>query len=177
VKLYHLGMTVSDLARSSRFYCDVLGFRAASAESREHFEVHTSTEGLAFLEAKNAEFDELTSNPGSAIRFVYLQSEDGSLTVQLVEYVEGGGHPVDLRHNRPGTPHLSFFVDDIEKKRREVEAFGDVAITSAIVSITPTMRTFYVQDPDGVPVEFLEVASSANRRCGPAEVTGRTGHC
>jgi catechol 2,3-dioxygenase-like lactoylglutathione lyase family enzyme len=154
-------MTVADLKRSSRFYCDVLGFRAVSDESKENLKVHTSAEGLSYLEAKNAEFDELTGNPGSAIRFVYLRSEDGALTLQLVEYLEGGGDAVPLRHNRPGTPHLSFFVDDIEKKRREVEALGDVAITSAIVRITPTMRTFYVQDPDGVPVEFLEVASPA----------------
>jgi catechol 2,3-dioxygenase-like lactoylglutathione lyase family enzyme len=160
VNLYHLGMTVADLRRSSRFYCDVLGFRPATAGSKEILEVKTDTDGLSFLEVKNPEFDQLTGNAGSSIRFVYLQSQDESLTLQLIEYVEGGGEALRLNHNRPGTPHLSFFVDDVEQKRREIEALGDVAITSEIVRITATMRTFYVQDPDGVPVEFLEVESS-----------------
>jgi hypothetical protein len=32
-----------------------------------------------------------------------------------------------------------------------------VKIISDVVQITPSMRSFYVADPDGVPVELLQV--------------------
>jgi hypothetical protein len=53
--------------------------------------------------------------------------------------------------------HFSFFVDDVDSKRAEIEQRGDVKVISDVVQITPSMRSFYVADPDGVPVEFLQV--------------------
>jgi hypothetical protein len=47
-------------------------------------------------------------------------------------------------------------VRDIEAKYAEVKERGDVKITSGIVPIAPNMRSFYTEDPDGVPVEFLQ---------------------
>jgi hypothetical protein len=34
---------------------------------------------------------------------------------------------------------------------------GDVTITSGLVQIARNMRSFYTEDPDGVPVEFLQI--------------------
>jgi catechol 2,3-dioxygenase-like lactoylglutathione lyase family enzyme len=53
--------------------------------------------------------------------------------------------------------HLSFFVVDVDTTRADIEQRGDVKIISDVVQITPSMRSFYVADPDGVPIEFLEV--------------------
>ena len=41
---------------------------------------------------------------------------------------------------------------------KEVQQRGDVTITSGLVQIAPTMRSFYTEDPDGMPVEFLQVS-------------------
>ena len=84
-------------------------------------------------------------------------SADRKLVFQLIEYVAGGGPELELDHNRPGSMHFSFFVDDVAAKHADIERRGDVKIISDVVQITPSMRSFYVADPDGVPVEFLEV--------------------
>jgi catechol 2,3-dioxygenase-like lactoylglutathione lyase family enzyme len=86
-----------------------------------------------------------------------LQSADRSVVFQLTEYVAQGGSPLDVGHNRPGSLHLSFFVDDVDAHRESVIARGWAADISPIAQITPSMRSYYVDDPDGVPVEFLQV--------------------
>lgn len=158
MKLYHIGLTVSDVKRSSEFYCEVAGFRAATAGAKENLDL-SSEDGMQFFQVRSDEFDTLTSNPGSEIKFIYLESPDGGMQLQLIEYVQGGAGALALGHNRPGSPHMSFFVEDVATKRQEVEDRGDVKITSDVIQIAPNMRTFYVEDPDGLPVEFLEVQS------------------
>ena len=77
--------------------------------------------------------------------------------LQLIEYAAGGGFTLDLHHNNVGSPHMSFYVPDVEAKYKEVQGRGNVKITSGLVQITPNMRSFYTEDPDGVPVEFLQL--------------------
>ena len=57
----------------------------------------------------------------------------------------------------PGSPHISFYVPDVEAKYADLKRRGDVRITSGLVQIAPNMRSFYTEDPDGVPVEFLQM--------------------
>ena len=77
--------------------------------------------------------------------------------LQLLEYTAAGGATLDLHHNKVGSPHMSFYVQDVEAKYGELQRRGNVKITSGLVQITPNMRSFYTEDPDGVPVEFLQV--------------------
>jgi hypothetical protein len=39
----------------------------------------------------------------------------------------------------------------------ELSARGDVKSTSEIVQVSPSMRSFFTIDPDGVPIEFMEL--------------------
>src|SRR5258707_13689035 len=94
---------------------------------------------------------------GTEIKYVMLQSPDGGLVFQLVEYVRGKKGELGLDHARSGSVHFSFLVDDVEAKYAEVSARGDVEVTSQIVELNATMRSFYTTDPDGVPVEFMEI--------------------
>ena len=136
-ELFHVGLTVKNLERSLAFYRDVVGMQPG-----ERFEV------------TSPEFDTLTNNPGAQLRVCYLTA--GSFMLQLIEYVARGGMTLDLHHNNIGSPHMSFYVPDVETKYREVRQRGDVRVTSGLVQIAPTMRSFYTEDPDGVPVEFLQ---------------------
>ena len=77
--------------------------------------------------------------------------------LQLIEYAAGGGSTLDLHHNNVGSPHMPFYVPDVEAKYKEAQRRGDVKITSGLVQIAPTMRSFYTEDPDGLPVEFLQL--------------------
>jgi catechol 2,3-dioxygenase-like lactoylglutathione lyase family enzyme len=134
----HVGLTVASLDRSLAFYRDAIGM-----------------EEIDRGEFAEPSFGELTRNPGARIRTALLRAQH--LVLQLVEYVDGGGDTLRLDHCRVGTPHFSFAVDDVEVSFAEMEASG-VAITSEIVLITDRIRSFYVADPDGVPVELMEGA-------------------
>jgi catechol 2,3-dioxygenase-like lactoylglutathione lyase family enzyme len=162
--LYHLGLTVSDLGRSVRFYRDVVGMSEDDQsvnlgmdrdQGDTGGQTTVQTDAGDAIATRSDAFDRLTNNPGSELRAAFLQMD--GFCLQLVQYVAGGGEVLDLRHNRIGTPHMSFYVDDVEAKFTEVQAHGDVTITSDIVQIVPTMRSFYVSDPDGVPIEFLQL--------------------
>ncbi|HZP14799.1 MAG TPA: VOC family protein [Nocardioides sp.] len=165
MELYHLGLTVHDLKASYRFYSEVVGLRPQNSGAAENADAEDPDEAaldlvkgdVDFFAVRSDAFDKLTNNPGCAIKFLYLQSEDEKFRLQLIEYVDGGADPASVGHNRGGSPHLSFFVPDVAKKRAQVEALGDVKITSDTIEVAPGMFTFYVEDPDGVPVEFLEV--------------------
>jgi catechol 2,3-dioxygenase-like lactoylglutathione lyase family enzyme len=137
-ELFHLGLTVADIRRSIRFYVEVVGFEEAEP-----------------AENRTAQFAELTGNPAARLLTVMLASR--GFRLQLIEYLDGGGETLDLHHNHVGSPHLAFFVPDVETKYAETMARGDVPVTSGLITnATETLRSFYTEDPDGMPVEFLE---------------------
>jgi len=136
--LLHVGLTVSDIEASIVFYRDVVGMTLRNRS-----------------EGRNDWFDELTSNPGAELKAAHLRL--GEYELQLLEYLAGGlDDAAELAHNRVGSPHMCFLVTDVDAKFAEVTARGDVTITSAITDIIAGARSFYVEDPDGVPVEFVQ---------------------
>jgi catechol 2,3-dioxygenase-like lactoylglutathione lyase family enzyme len=137
-QLFHVGLTVKNLERSLAFYRDV-----AEMTEGEHLEVRSKA------------FDTLTNNPNAGLKVAHLTA--GAFMLQLIEYTAAGGSTLDLHHNNVGSPHMSFYVPDVEAKYKEVQRRGDVKITSDLIQIAPNMRSFYTEDPDGLPVEFLQL--------------------
>lgn len=137
--LLHVGLTVSDLSESVPFYRDVVGM-AVSSEFVGH----------------NDWFDELTNNQGAELKVTHLRM--GKYELQLIEYAAGGQpDAAPIAHNRVGSPHMCFLVTDVDAKFAEVAARGDVTITSDVIDIAAGARSFYTADPDGVPVEFVQL--------------------
>jgi catechol 2,3-dioxygenase-like lactoylglutathione lyase family enzyme len=155
---YHVGLTVSDVERSFDFYREVIGLSLANHTAAES--LPTSGAGgdgpSPFITIRSDAFDTLTHNPGCEVKYCYLQSDDGRFVLQLVQYTAGGGDAVELRHQKPGTPHMCFYVDSIEESRSELQRRSDVRITSEVVHFPPNLYNFYIEDPDGVPIEFIE---------------------
>jgi catechol 2,3-dioxygenase-like lactoylglutathione lyase family enzyme len=157
---HHLGLTVSDIEASYRFYTELVGMHVWDQSRELNVDMGSDVkpaEDHDFISVRSEAFDELTHNPGAEIKYVNLQSRDNKLVLQLIEYVAQGGDRLALDHHQIGSPHLSFFVDDVEALWAQVESMPDVNAVSKVVQITPNMRSFYVADPDGVPVELLEV--------------------
>jgi catechol 2,3-dioxygenase-like lactoylglutathione lyase family enzyme len=131
-----VGLTVADLEASIAFYRDVVGMR----------ELFRSESGGEW-------FDRLTGNRGARLRVAHLAL--GALQLQLVQYLAGGGERLGLAHRHVGSPHLCVDVDDVEERHARLASEARHAI-SPLVRIGDTgLRSFYVADPDGVPVEFL----------------------
>jgi catechol 2,3-dioxygenase-like lactoylglutathione lyase family enzyme len=160
---HHVGLTVRDIARSFEFWTEIVGLSVWDQEAALDVRPSVEREGTVdaevreFMTYSSPTFDTLTANPGSAIRYAMLQSRDGRLIFQLTEYVAGGQEGPKVSHNRIGGLHFSFFTDDVDGLWASLDARDDVVVLSEVVQITPSMRSFYVEDPDGVPVEFIQI--------------------
>lgn len=139
-RLNHIGITVTDLDESLSFYRDVIGFE---------LDLRTRVAGEWF--------DTLTRNGGADIEIAMLRLAD--FTLQLVEYHAAGGATLPLAHHNVGSPHLSIEVDDLDARHEKIAASGRHDPTPIVDIMGTGIRSFYVDDPDGVPVELLQPRS------------------
>ena len=138
-RFWHVGLTVSDMDRSLEFYRDVVGMEVA----------------LGPFDGGGGGSGQLMQNPGLKLKVCWLRH--GPLLFQILQYTAKQGSVLDLHHNNVGSPHLSFVIDDVEAKFAEVSARGDVVIASPLTEMgAGTARSFYCEDPDGLPVEFWQ---------------------
>ena len=155
--LHHVGITVKDLGASIRFYHDVLG--------------------LEFVNEPTPWFDEQALGPavgvpGAALRQVSLAV--GDVTLELLEYRSPPSETTGpLRSNSFGASHVGFLVDDIAAKKAELEAKGIEFFSEVNVvdeGVLAGWRWVYFPDPDGYPLELVEVAytNADERRQGIA---------
>jgi catechol 2,3-dioxygenase-like lactoylglutathione lyase family enzyme len=139
LRLTHIGICVSDLERSLRFYRDALGFRV------EH-ELHVEGEPS----------DTLLRLRGVDLRAVYLQ-RDG-VRIELLRFASPPAPPARTRamHER-GLTHLSFRVADLDATLAALRAAGERVLDETIIRM-PEFRAAacFVVDPDGQLVELVQ---------------------
>jgi catechol 2,3-dioxygenase-like lactoylglutathione lyase family enzyme len=133
----HLGQCVTDLERSKRFYCDLLGF----ALDREINPPDDMSAALMSLELPLA----MTAS--------YLV-RDG-LTLELLHFAaEGQTRPYRSRTmNEPGLTHISLSVDDLDATLARVPEFGGEVVAGSNIGAAA-----FIRDPDGQLVELLPMA-------------------
>lgn len=140
----HIGICVSDLDRSTRFYVDVLGF------SRLYAVDFTGDEVAATMEQ------------AGAFRSAMLLRSD--LRLELLQWLDvpttGSGTRKPM--TEMGFTHLSFRVDDVHELSEAVRAAGGHVIDETLTVLgddaggaAPT-RLLYVTDPDGTRIELME---------------------
>jgi glyoxylase I family protein len=145
--LFHVGLCVTDVPRSIDFYTAVAGMQVVERHERT-----------------SPAFDSLIGNDNTSVRVAYLRRHE--FLLQLIEYARAGATAAGVAHNRPGSPHLSFIVDDVAAQFDRLSALPDVRITSPVVVLNSTMTSFYTVDPDGVPVELLELTGDLPPQLG-----------
>ena len=140
LRLSHLGICVSDVEASLRFYRDALGFEVKSE-----------------LEVKGEPSDTLLRLRDVALRAVYLR-RDG-LTIELLHYASpghvGDGKPRAM--NALGLTHLSLRVDDLDAIAADLSARGFALLDDTRVD-SPQLRAraIFATDPDGTLIELVE---------------------
>ena len=135
----HVGICVSDLDRSLRFYCDGLGF-----ELSDRFDL--DSEQMPGLE-RSLEMDgPLTVNSQMLVH--------GPMKVELLAYPgrEVSGTPSTSRGLR-GLTHLSFNVDKVDTAAARLVEFGGTILehTRSDAGIV----LLFLADPDGTRVELM----------------------
>ena len=155
--LHHVGITVKDLDASIRFYHDVLGLQF-------------SNEPSPWFDGE--ELGKAVGVPGGGLRQVSLLL--GDTTFELLEYKSPPSETTGpLQSNNLGASHVAFAVDDIEAKKAELEAKGIVfysEVNSVDEGVLAGWRWVYFDDPDGYPLELVEVAyyNTEERKAGIA---------
>jgi catechol 2,3-dioxygenase-like lactoylglutathione lyase family enzyme len=155
--LHHVGITVKDLDASIRFYHDVLGLEFSN-EPTPWFD----SPGLG----------PAVGVPGAALRQVSLLV--GDTTLELLEYKSPPSQTQEpLNSNDIGASHVAFLVEDIEATKSELEGKGITFFSSVNVvdeGVLAGWRWVYFADPDGYPLELVEVAyyNEDERRAGIA---------
>jgi catechol 2,3-dioxygenase-like lactoylglutathione lyase family enzyme len=135
----HIGLCVSDVERSLRFYCDGLGFERA-----ENYDLEESM------------FDGL----GRALEVdapVQLRSQmitRGQWKIELLGFAqpEVVGAPSAAR-NMLGFTHLSLDVDDVDSVANLLVELGGTILESTRARLG--FDVLFVADPDGTRVELM----------------------
>jgi lactoylglutathione lyase len=136
----HVGLCVTDAARSRRFYEEVLGFEF-------WYELEPPDEMVAKL-------IDLPQPLGT--KAVYLRR--GESVLELIDYAEAGAHaPARPRvMNEIGLTHISISVDDIDATAAKAAEFG-----GSVLEQTHVGAAVMIRDPDGQLLELLPIAYRA----------------
>jgi lactoylglutathione lyase len=142
LSISHIGICVSDLERSVRFYCEGLGFEpVASHQVGEEFGALMELDQVS-LESR-------------------MLARDG-VTVELLRFAspgftgDGGRRPM----NQLGLTHLSVRVDDVDELSATIERLGGtvVSTTRTTLDVAGARLDFlYCTDPDGVRIELMDL--------------------
>lgn len=128
----HVGLCVSDLDRSRRFYEEALGF----SFQRD-------------LRPPDDLTGKLLDVPSPGLTAVYLTM--GTFVLELLHFDRPENPPFRQRvFNEPGLTHLSLSVDDIPATLEAVRRCGGSVVESSNLGMAVLVR-----DPDGQVVELL----------------------
>ena len=135
----HIGLCVTDLERSLRFYCDGLGFA----------KVMSYTLDDAMLPGLERSL-EVESPVSLTSQFIEL----GGLKIELLGYVTPTprGVPSTSRGSL-GMTHMSFYVDDVDASAATLVELGGTIIESTRASLG--VEIVFLADPDGTRVELM----------------------
>lgn len=129
--LFHIGLTVSDIDRSIRFYCGAFGFRPESD-----------------LKLPGERVDELLAlSPSSRLHAAYLLLD--GFTLELMQFDPPSSETAGNRvFNQTGLAHISLLVDDTEAAAARAVELGGRQVSSV-------MGAKVIRDPDGQLIELL----------------------
>jgi catechol 2,3-dioxygenase-like lactoylglutathione lyase family enzyme len=135
----HLGICVSDLDRSLRFYCDGLGFEVGDRYDLSTAQIPDIHKGLE-VEAPVHVTSQMVVN--------------GQMKVELIHYPSRApqGTPSPSR-GQLGLTHLSFTVKDVDASAARLVEHGGTLLehTRANVGI----EIVFLTDPDGTRIELM----------------------
>lgn len=139
-RLLHYSHCVSDLARSRRFYTDVLGF-----------------EVVAEFDFDDPATAQVMGVPGSRFTGVFMK-RDG-MRIEIIGFTNPPPERQVRRRasNEVGHSHLSFYVISLDESLAYLRSKG-VEVCDETRALLPSgIECCVVRDPDGFPIEIVQV--------------------
>ena len=141
IRVSHVAIAVTDLARSLRFFTEGLGFEAGPC-----FESGDEVAAVSEVE------------PPVRMRSQYLTKDGFRLELMGWEMPAVHGEASRFRNQR-GLTHLSFEVDDIVAVEDQLLALGGHRLPDARVTVErqpADISLVFLTDPDGTRIELLQ---------------------
>lgn len=144
LKVDAVGITVSDLDRSVKFYTEVLGFKKVSE-----------------AEVQGDEYEKLQGLFGIRMRIARLQL--GDEFIELTDYLTSGGRsiPEDFKSNDLAFQHIAIVVSDMEKAYAQLRKFNIEHVSTGPQTLPVSIpeaagiKAFYFHDPDKHKLELI----------------------
>jgi catechol 2,3-dioxygenase-like lactoylglutathione lyase family enzyme len=144
VGTHHTCYQVADLARSLAFYRDLLGFEQVWERVNQEEYVR-----------------EITGQPGATLHQAMLRFPGSDHMLELIDYRGVERKAVDTTPVNPGTAHCCLLVTDFQETYDRLIAAGVPSVSDGPVAVTSGPNegrlAVYMIDPDGFPLELLEV--------------------
>ena len=138
----HVGIVVSNMEKSLKFYRDLLGLKVKSLVNEEG----------KFL-------DNMLAHENVKNKVAKLVTEQGNALVELIDS-RSYGNKKDRDFFTIGASHFAFTVDDLEKTY-------DYLVKNGVKFTAPPQQTpdgfakvTFCEDPDGTPIELVEVINA-----------------
>ena len=139
----HVGIMVSDMEKSLKFYRDLLGLKVKSLEDEEG----------EFL-------DNMLAHENVKNKVAKLYAKNDNALVELVESISHPRNKTDRDFFTIGASHFALTVDNIDETY-------DYLIKNGVKFTAPPQQTpdrlvkvTFCEDPDGTPIELVEVINT-----------------
>ena len=140
LRITHVGICVTDLEKSTRFYRDGLGFRL-----RSEFQVQGEPSDT-LLQLANVD-----------LHAVYLERDGTRLELLYYASPTAVGDGATRPMNGRGLTHLSLRVDNLEATLAELSALGGRVLPTSRIDIPGfEVAAVFVSDPDGTLIELVQ---------------------
>lgn len=138
----HFSFTVSQMEDSLDFFCNKLGLEATP-----------------IMEVKDPDVRKIVGMPEAHLR-ISLVKVPGDDRIELIEYVQPEGKPVDLNTCNTGVAHIAFEVFDINAMYKKLSVRGVNFISPPVWTKgndnTGQWGVCYLRGPDDITIELIE---------------------
>ena len=145
-RIYHVGLTVSDLDKSIVFYRDILGL---------------TFQGEIMMVGE--ETDKMFQRKNCKARVAYLNGSENIETppVELIQFVGNEVKNVQSDLFMTSISEICFFTDDIDKVYKKlienkVECLSEPQYFDFTSQGFGKSKAFYFKDPDGIILEMMQ---------------------
>ena len=141
IELRHAGIVVTDLKRALHFYCDLLGLKI-----------------LRSMEEKGAYLDNMLGHKDVQVTTVKLAAGKGSAVLELLHFRSPKSPTFPIRGLfELGPSHVAFTVKDLDGIFERLTRSGVPFNAPPQLAPDGLAKVTFCQDPDGTPIELVEM--------------------